>query len=285
MVRIVTDAAVRFASTNFAPQHDVTIAPISVHCGNIQIPDGPEVNLASLRSSLETCTPDITVAGPSVEAMSEIYRGLNLTTSQVISIHTSAGLIDTYQNALEASHQFRGRMDIQVIDSQSVSIGLGLLVQGAVQAASRGDSYDAIIRLVRGLIARMYVVIFLEDLFFLERNDLVSRSQAILGNMLGIVPFLTLEDGCLIPMEKVRSRMRAIEKLIEFISEFSTLDHLGLIQPNIQETTESQAIMDRLRLIYPSTPFSINSYGPTLAAFLGLDCLGAVVLESVDRGM
>jgi DegV family protein with EDD domain len=285
MVRIVTDAAVRFASTNFAPQYDVTIAPVTVRCGNIHITDGPDFDLTPLLPDLEICTPDIIVEAPSIEMMSEIYRGLNRSTSQVISIHTSAGLIDTYQNALEASHQFRGRMDIQVIDSQSISIGLGLLVQNAVQAAGRGESYDAIIRVVRGLIARMYVVLFLEDLFFLERNNLVSRSQAILGNMLGIVPFLTLEDGYLIPMEKVRSRMRAVEKLVEFISEFSGLDHLGLIQPGVQETIETQAIMDRLRLIYPSTPFTISSYGPALSSLIGLNCLGAVVLESVDKGL
>ena len=284
MVQIVTDAAVRFASTNFASQNDVTIAPITVRCGNVHIPDGPDVNLATLRPTLETCTPNITVEGPTVETMSDIYRQLNRNTNQVISIHTSAGLIDTYQNAVEASHLFRGRMDIQVIDSQSISIGLGLLVQNAVQAANRGESYDAIIRVVRGLIARMYVVMFLEDLFFLERNNLVSRSQAILGNMLGIVPFLTIEDGYLLPMEKVRSRMRAVEKLIEFISEFSGLDHLGLIQPGVRETVETQAIMDRLRVVYPSPPFTISSYGPTMSAFVGLDCLGAVVLETVDQG-
>ncbi len=283
MVRIVTDATVRFSTPNFASQHDVTVAPVNIRCGTTQIPDGPDVTLPPLRSSLESCAPDIIVESPSVEVMSDIYRQLNRSTSQVISIHTSSGLTQTYENALEASRQFRGRMDIQVIDSQHASIGLGLLVQNAVQAAKRGDSFDAIIRLVRGLISRMYVVMFLEDLFFLERNHLVSRSQAILGNMLGIVPFLTIEDGYLIPMEKVRSRLRAVEKLIEFVSEFSSLDHLGLIQPGVEHTEETQLVIDRLRVIYPSTPFSISSYGPTLSAFVGLDCLGAIVLESVEE--
>jgi DegV family protein with EDD domain len=280
MVRIVTDAAVRFTSPNFASQHRVNIAPVTVRCGNIHIPDGPDVSLASLRHTLEACSGDIVVESPSLETFSDIYQHLNSETNQVISIHTSAGLINSYENALQASHQFRGRMDIQVIDSQSISIGLGLLVQNAAQGAIRGESFDAIIRQVRGLITRMYVVMFLEDLSFLERNNLVSRSQAILGNMLGIVPFLNIEDGYLIPMEKVRSRVRAVEKLIEFISEFANLSHLGLIQPGNHETEETQAIFDRLRVIYPSTPFSISSYGPALSSLVGFDCLGAVVLET-----
>lgn len=283
MVRIVTDATVRFSSSNFANQHDVTVAPVNVRCGTIEIPDGPDVTLTQMRASLESCAQDSTIEGPSVQDMSDIYRSLNRSTNQVISIHTSAGLTNTFENALEASNLFRGRMDIQVIDSQHASIGLGLLVQNAVQAINRGDSFDAIIRLVRGMISRMYVVMFLEDLFFLERNHLVSRSQAILGNMLGIVPFLTIEDGYPIPMEKVRSRMRAVEKLIEFVGEFSNLDHLGLIQPGVEHTEETQTVIDRLRVIYPSTPITISSYGPTLSTFVGLDCLGAVVLESVDE--
>jgi DegV family protein with EDD domain len=284
MVRIVTDAAVRFTSPEFAAQHDVTVAPISIRCGNIHIPESPDVNLATLRPTLETCSPDIIIEDPTVEVMGEIYHRLNRTTNQIISIHTSSGMTGTYENALQASQQFRGRMDIQVIDSQSISAGLGLLVQHAVQSAKRGETFDTIIRQVRGLITRLYVVMFLEDLYFLERNHLVSRSQAILGNMLGIVPFVTIEDGYLVPMEKVRSRMRAVEKLIEFVSEFSGLSHLGLIQPGIRQTEETEAIFDRLRVVYPSTPFTINSYGPTLSAFVGLDCLGAVVLETEDEG-
>jgi DegV family protein with EDD domain len=283
MVRIVTDAAVRFSSPNFAEKHDIVVTPVSIRCGNVLIADSPDVNLATLRPDLQACSPELSIEGPTVETLSGIYQQLNQTTSQVISIHTSSGLIDTYEKAVEASHQFRGRMDIQVIDSQTISIGVGVLVQHAAQAISHGESFEEIIRQVRGLITRMYVVMFLEDLFFLERNHLVSRSQAILGNMLGIVPFLNIEDGFLIPMEKVRSRTRAVEKLIEFVSEFSSLQHLGLIQPGISNTEETDLIFERLRTIYPATPFSINSYGPTLSAFVGLDCLGAVVLESEDQ--
>jgi DegV family protein with EDD domain len=280
MVRIVTDAAVRFSSPQFAAEHNVTIAPVNIHCGNVQIQEGPEVSLATLRHSLEACSPDIIVENPSIDTFTQIFQSLNRETNQVIVILTSAGLTDTYEQAVQASHQFRGRMDIQIIDSQSISIGLGLLVQHAVQAAGRGESFDEIIRAVRGLIARMYIVMFVEDLFFLERKHLVSRSQAILGNMLGIVPFLTIEDGYLVPMEKVRSRARAVEKLIEFVSEFSDLAHLGLIQPGSSGTEETQAIFDRLRVIYPATPFSVSSYGPALSSFVGFDCLGAVVLET-----
>lgn len=283
MVRIVTDASVRFTQPNFAKEHDVIVAPLHVRCQNRQIPDGPGTNLASLRPILEICGPDSEIESTSVETFSTIYDKLQSETHQIISIHNSAGLSKTYQNALSASQQFRGRMDIHVIDSQSVSIGLGLIVQSVAQAAQRGDNLDGLVRLIRSMIPRLYMVIFLDDLYFLERNNLVSRSQAILGNMLGVLPFLTMEAGTLIPMEKVRLRGRAIEKLIEFVCEFSGVEHLGILQNRIEPDEESLSVYERLRAFYPAAPITSVCYGSMLSTFVGYNALGAIVLESQEE--
>ncbi len=283
MVRIVTDASVRFTQSNFAKAHDIVVAPLHVRCSNRHIPDGSGTNLASVRPMLEICGPDSEIESPSVETFATIYNRLQSETHQIISIHNSAGLSNTYQNALTASQQFRGRMDIHVIDSQSVSIGLGFIVQSVAQAALRGEGIDGLVRLIRSMIPRLYMVIFLDDLYFLERNNLVSRSQAILGNMLGILPFLTMEDGSLIPMEKVRLRVRAVEKLIEFICEFSGVEHLGILQNRSEPDEESLAVHERLRAFYPAAPITSVCYGSMLSTYVGYNALGAVVLESQEE--
>jgi DegV family protein with EDD domain len=283
MVHIVTDASVRFTQPNFAEDHKVIIAPVHVRCSNRQIPDGPGTNLASVRPMLEVCGPDSEIESPSVDTFTAIYQRLQAETHQILSIHNSAGLSRTYQNALKASQQFRGRMDIEVIDSQTVSIGLGLIVQTVTQAAQRGEDLEGLVHLIRSIIPRLYMVIFLDDLYFLERNNLVSRSQAVLGNMLGILPFLTMEDGALIPMEKVRLRARAIEKLIEFVCEFSGVEHLGILQNRIEPDEESSAVRERLRAFYPAAPITSVCYGSMLSTYVGYNALGAVVLESQEE--
>ena len=283
MVYIVTDASVRFTQPNFEKAHNIKVAPVNVRCGNRQIPDGTGTNLASVRPMLEVCGPDSEIESPSVETFTNIYSHLQSETHQILSIHNSAGLSSTYQNALKASQQFRGRMDIQVIDSQTVSIGLGLIVQSVAQAAQRGEDLDGLVRIIRSMIPRLYTVIFLDDLYFLERNNLVSRSQAVLGNMLGILPFLTIEDGALIPMEKVRVRARAIEKLIEFVCEFSGVEQLGILQNRIEPDEESAAVRERLRAVYPAAPITSVCYGSMLSTFVGYNALGAIVLESQEE--
>lgn len=283
MVRIVTDASIRFTHPHFEREHDILIAPLHVRCNNRQVPDGPDTNLANQRPRLEICGPDGIVDSPGVETFVNIYSQLQSDTTQVLSIHNSAGLSNTFQNAYTASQQFRGRMDIQVIDSQSVSIGLGLIVQAVAQAAERGEDFEGLVHLIRSMIPRLYMVIFMDDLYFLERNNLVSRSQAILGNMLGILPFLTMEEGALIPMEKVRVRVRAIEKLIEFVCEFSGVEHLGILQNRIEQDEESDAVRERLRAVYPAAPITSVCYGSLLSTFVGYNAIGALVLESRDE--
>ena len=257
---------------------------MSVQCADLEVHDSPTADLRGMGRLIQACPTGVTLEAPSPEAIADLYKSVQRESSQIISIHTASGLSDVYKNAHQASHQLRGRMDIHVIDSETMSLGLGLLVQSAALASERGEDFESIIRLVRGMIPRLYTVLFLEDLFFLERNNLVSRSQAILGNMLGVVPFLTMEEGSLIPMEKVRSRPRAVEKLIEFISEFSDVEHLGILQYQDTPTEEGRTIAERLRVVYPSIPIATVCYGPVISTHVGLSSVGAVVLEAREDG-
>ena len=135
------------------------------------------------------------------------------------------------------------------------------------------------------MIPRLYTVFFLDDMAYLERNHLVSRSQAILGNMLGVIPFLTIEDGRIVAMEKVRSRTRALEKLLEFVTEFSTVEHLALLHSQSQLNEETRQVVERLQGMHPGTPLSVLTYGPSLATFVGPNALGIVVLETEEEGL
>jgi DegV family protein with EDD domain len=284
-VRIVTDSTTRFTTSNLLDRFPITFLPIGIRSGSFTVQDSPTSDLAAVQKLIEKRYSLPTPIGPTQEKIAEIYADLQSETDQVLSIHTSSGLINTVAMAHAASQQFRGRMDIQVIDSYSASVGLGILVQAAVEAALRGEKLEGMVRIVRGMIPRLYLVFFLDNLDYLEKNGLVSRSQAILGNMLGIIPFLTIEEGQLIPMEKVRSRARAIEKLIEFVCEFAAVEHLAIMQSDLQPSQESLSIMDRLRSYYPSTPISTTCYGPFISTFVGQNSLGVAVLEAEEGSL
>jgi DegV family protein with EDD domain len=216
-VSIVTDGMARLTKPGLLNGHPIIVAPTVIRVGARVIEDDAEVDLEQVFGLGGEVHPPPIMMPPSVDALARIYARLLSQSEHILSIHASSRLTDTAANARLASQQFLGRCDIQVVDSLSMSVGLGLLVQAAAEAASSGAPFDEIVRIVRGMITRLYMVFFLEELDYLERLGRISRSQAVLGNMLGIIPFLTLEEGDVIPMEKVRSRPRAIEKLVEFV--------------------------------------------------------------------
>jgi len=282
-VHIVTDGSVHFTSSHYLRHYPVHILPLQVRCGGQVVEESPLNDPVPLTPFLEPGPEALSIIPPSVDEFTSLYEELGAQFNQIISIHCSSALNGTYENAYAASQRFLGRFDIQVIDSESVSIGLGMLVQCAMEASARREKLDAIVRQVRGRISNLYMVFFLEDLYYLERNHLISRSQAILGNMLGIIPFLTMEEGQLVPMEKVRTRSRAIEKIIEFACEFNDVHQMGLLQSDITPSPESRAVSDRLQSLFPGQRIFIANYGPLLSSFVGPNSFGIVILDSLDE--
>lgn len=278
-VRIVTDTSARMPNPKLWDHPLLTAAPMTMRAKGMAREEDPRRPFDDYLDLFSNST--IPVAEPlSVERMAAIYGQLFRESDQIISLHTAPAVSRSLANARAASERYKGRCDIQVVDTQTISAGLGLIVQRAVEAAAQDLDIDAVLQRVRGMIPRQYVVFFLDDLMYLDRHGLITRSQAILGNMLGVIAFLTMEDGRLIPMEKVRSRPRALEKLVEFVAEFTELDHISLLQPTDNRTDDGDWITERLRGLHPATPMTISDYGPSIASLVGPNSLGVIVLES-----
>lgn len=278
-IRIVTDTSARFATPKLWKHPLVTAAEFSIRQGNRQEAEDPLQPLEAYRSVFQPEDGPTLAAPPGPSTFAQIYRRLHKETDQIVSIHTAAAASQISQIALAASEEFLGRCRIQVIDSGSMSFGLGLLVQAAVSAAEAGLSLDDVVRIVRGMIPRLYMIFFVDDLKHLERHGLISHSQAVLGNMLGVIAFLTMEDGRLIPMEKVRTRTRALEKLVEFVAEFSDLEHIAVLHGMLPSDEDTRWLDERLEALHPGVPISHADYGPTMATLVGANSLGVFVLE------
>lgn len=282
-IHIVTDSTIRFTNPDILKSDLITLAPVTFHSGNNSIIDSPTLPDEDGMYLYDALGAVPLISAPGTDEIIAIYDQLQKETKQIISLHTSSSLNDTYHNALKASEHFLGRCNIQVIDSQTLSVGLGFLIQTAHEALKAGVEFDEIVRLVRGMIPRIYMVFYLDDMFYLERNKQVNRSQAILGNMLGIIPFLTVENGKLALMEKVRSRPRAIEKLIEFVSEFTDMQKLCILFGGSEPEEDAYIIEERLSMLYPELNLCHVNYGPFLASYIGMNSLGVVVLEGDDE--
>jgi len=125
----------------------------------------------------------------------------------------------------------------------------------------------------------MYALLFSDTLDYLEAWGRLGTAQTILGSMLGLKPLSTMEDGDLLPIEKVRNYGRAIDKLYDFIVEFSNIEQMYLLQHDFE--SEAAQLLERLELTYPNREFPVIGYPPSLAVHVGPKAMGVIVYEGV----
>ncbi len=279
--RIVTDGDA-VISPQTAQQLGISVVPLAVRVGDETYHDQDGERNEALLARMEAERVSVEIVGPTTADFRAVYNRLSRTTDRIISIHSSDHLSPIVRNARAAAAEFLGRCDIAVVDSQTTSLGLSILVEQAARMARAGVPQEEILRIIRGMIRRIYVVMFTDSLDYLERSGLISPAQCILGTMLGIKPFLSIEEGEIIPMEKVRSRDKGVDKLIEFAGEFTSVEQIAILQPTSRPTSETAILRDRLRGFFPDQEFPILVYGPLLASHVGPDSLGLIIYEGLE---
>jgi len=276
-IRIVTDSTAEIPAAT-ARRLGITVVPMELHLDGRVWRDGVDLTPEDLFDQL-AAKPQVTTMAPSVQALQATYASLSSTTDQILSVHISSKLSKTVDNARQAASAFLGRTQIFVLDSQLASFGQGLLAIAAAEAALRGSSLNEIVRLLRGMIAHIYIVFFAESLDYLEKSARIDRSQAVLGSMLNIKPLLILEEGEIMPLEKVRTRGKALDRLHEFVIEFTHFEKLTIVHG--KRIGESQDLLERIAQTFPDREILISTYSPALATHLGPEAMGVIVYEGL----
>jgi DegV family protein with EDD domain len=278
-VCILTDSTAQFTLPMFPGLDLVNVIPLRVQINDHIYTDGKDLKTASL-SPTERGEAGPVALPPSLEDFRQAFIMLGRKYNEIIAILLSSQLNPTYSAALEAANSVRGPASIHFIDSQTTAVGLGLIVQAAAEAAEAGATSTQISRLVRGLIPRIYTVFCVQSLSYLYRSGHLDPAQAIVGEMLGMTPFLILENGRLVPIQKIRNSRHLVDILHEFISEFGNLKHIAIMQGIPPFEQEARNLRERINGNFPSASFSEHTLGAALATILGPRCLGVVAMEN-----
>jgi len=278
-IRIVVDSGVDFPVPSIIKRHRITIVPQTIQFGDERYQEYVEMDTEKFFQRLSHNVPAPRILAPSVEQFHEAFVKLSRSTDQILSLHTSRELSNAFANAKTAADALVGRCAISVVDSKTTSVGLGLLTDAAAALVANTPNIEDVVRLVRGTIDRIYSIFYVDTLDYIQQRGLLGEAQALLGTMLGIKPFLTIEDGHLVTMEKVRTRSQAVDKLVEFVMEFDDLEKLIILQNSPFTTEAVRLLQDRLASEYTRRSFPTIQYGATLASYLGTDATGIVLME------
>jgi DegV family protein with EDD domain len=279
-IHIVTDSGARFSNPRLIKHYPVTIIPNEIEIAGKRYKEDIDLTTEEALglTSMQKIPPKI--IPPSESEYAELFSRLSYHYDAVISIHPSRELSESWQNGRRAAQQVSSsQCEIAIVDSRSLCAGQGMLVRVAARAIQEQQSVEDIVQAVRGAVDRIYSVYYVEELEYLRLNRIMKPSHAILSMQLGIKPFVSLEEGKLIVIEKVRTRSQAIERLVEFLVEFIELDDAVILQHRHSISEETRLLQDRLSVEFPGQHFPFVMYSGTMASYLGSSATGIVVLE------
>jgi DegV family protein with EDD domain len=218
-----------------------------------------------------------TTSQPSVGDFVEIYEPLLADGGEVVSIHISSGISGTYGSALQARQQLidsgTGGERIRVWDSRSGCGGQGLMALIAARKAREGASAEDAMAEVERARESLKMWFAIDTLEYLRKGGRIGAAQAFLGSALQIKPILTLEEE-ITPIERVRTRRRAFERMVEFARERKQDGADVWVVQHIHDPDTARKLVDECRQIFGNDPVLVSEIGPVIGAHIGPGLLG-----------
>jgi DegV family protein with EDD domain len=285
-IHIITDSSAQFADPQFAKRHNITVLPLEISMDGVLYREGVDLDMPLFNQRAATAIENTlpTLHTPSVNTFTELYQEIHKTTNRILSVHLSAAMHGTVQHAKAATKSLLGRCDIAVVDSQSIGLGLGWMVEEAVRLVAELNSLEDVVRVLRSVSPRIYSIFGMEHLSYAKHNNLMSQSQALVGEIIAIKPFTTIEEGHFIAIEKSRSRYQTADRLAEFMAEFSptTISGMAILDGGQSEIVD--LAQERMREEFGGGNYPVMPYLPSLGCFIGPHAVGVMVLENEMAG-
>jgi len=278
-IAIVTDSTADIPK-DLASQYGITVVPLKViFNGEDTFLDGIDMQTEEFYQRLAENGQTATTSQPSPAEFADCYKQL-LPHCSIISIHISSIMSGTVQSARIARDMFP-ESDIEVIDSKSCSMGVGLIVLEAARAASMGKTKNEILDIIKKIIPKIRLFFIVDSLKHLKEGGRIGKAQALLGTILNIKPILYLNEGIVEPYEKIRGKVRAIERLAQIIDD-KTRDKkitCSLLHGNAQESMEllKNKLLSMVNSVN-SEQLIIAKVGPVVGAHVGPGAVGAVFI-------
>ena len=215
-----------------------------------------------------------TTSQPPIGEFVELFETLSKDYDSVISIHLSSGISGTFAGAVTASTMVEN-LKVYPFDTEVSCMPQGLYAIEAAKMALDGVEAETIMLRLEELkkTARAYFMV--DDLSHLQRGGRLSSAQAIIGSLLQVKPLLHFENKVIIPFEKIRTRKRAMKRIVDLLGEDAASGEpyqAVIIHANREE--EAVEWRSELESLYPNVEFSLSYFGPVIGTHLGEGAMG-----------
>lgn len=271
-VAVVTD------STAYIPQelrdaHNIYMIPLSVVFNDTTYQEEIDLSTEDFYTKLKTVGIP-TTSQPSVGAFVEMFEVLARDYDAVVSIHLSSRISGTYQVAMSAGEMVKD-IDVYVYDSELTAMPQGFYAIKAAEMSKAGKTVDEIMAQLDDMKSKIKAYFMVDDLTNLQKGGRLSHAQAVLGGLLKIKPVLHFVDKVIVPYEKMRTRKKAIQRMVDLLeidAERDNIEKIVFIHGN--DEPAAIELRDEFAQKYPHIETVISYFGPVIGAHLGEGSLG-----------
>jgi len=276
-VKIVTDSTADLPP-DLMQELDITVVPACVIFGNKTYRDGVDISQEEVyRKMINENIPASTSQPPPVD-FADVYQKLLKNADEIVSIQATSKLSGLYNSALQGRNMAGEGNRIAVVDSLSVSMGLGLLTILAARMAKAGESLPNIIEQLKQSIPQIRLWSLFDTLKYVLQGGRLGKAKALLGSVLPIKAILTMRDGELHPTGAVRTRTKGMERLVDNFKKAFHVQDAAVVYSTTPD--DAHTLKERISAISDKIPVHISRLGPALGIHAGP---GALILALRER--
>lgn len=278
-VKVITDSTADIPS-ELLEELDIGVVPLKVHLKGETYLDGVTIRPTEFYRLLQESDELPTTSQPSPVDFVEAYReAAEDGYTEILSIHLSSALSGTYQSALLAKSMVEDELNVTVIDSKGASYAFGIFVVEVARAAKAGRSLDECVAMVNRMIENNYVLFLVDTLDYLLKGGRIGKASAVVGSLLNIKPILSLSsDGEVYPVEKVRGKSKAVERVFELLRENQPSGPIRAALMHSGADEEVKKWAERLTDTYAVHDLTTTFIGPVIGTYTGPNTVAVVIL-------
>ena len=265
-VKVVTDSGADLPE-KLVKELGITVVPIYVRFGDTVYRDRVDISEDEFYERLTHDPVHPNTTQPTPQDFAEVYQKLSAEADGIVSIHIAGKLSGTCNSALMAKDTLEVKCPIEVVDSETLSMSLGLIVIAAAEMAKAGESMDKIVAAAREAIPKSSLFFLLDTLEYLKRGGRIGKAKALLGSVLNVKPMLTMKDGELVPVGQARSRAKGMDKLFDYAKNAGDIKDLAVVYNTTPD--EAQALAERLGSVFDKEKMRMSRVGPGLGSHGG----------------
>jgi DegV family protein with EDD domain len=273
-IRIVTDSTSDLPP-DVAQAYGITVIPAYINFDGKSLKDGIEISHQQYYEMLPGCNPLPQTSSPSLTDFSQVYERLTQEgATEILSIHVAGAYSSVVDNASVAAAQSHS-VPVTVVDSRSVTMGMGLLVIEAAKAVESGGAMPDVLAMLEQKIPRTYIYAALETMDYLRRGGRISHLQHSVASLLGIHPVVILNNSIL-HLELFRLRKKAVERILELGCGIEPPEQVAVMHANAPE--RAAELYQQVKAICGKDAY-IGEANPALGTHVGPGAVGVICIK------